>query len=94
MKPTESTISLPVLVVGADARTLAWLTEVFGKDLKSAPSWMEAIGEAAGGRYQLILGNLDHGSEDSILAVSALRSANSKAKIVLYCKPIRESLAR
>jgi diguanylate cyclase (GGDEF)-like protein len=40
------------------------------------------------------LGNLDHGSEDSILAVSALRSANSNAKIVLYCKPIREPLAR
>ncbi|NIA06837.1 MAG: diguanylate cyclase [Actinobacteria bacterium] len=94
MKSAESTISLPVLVVGAEARTLALLAEVFGKDLKSVPSWMEAIGEAAGGRYQLILGNLDRASEDSILAVSALRSANSKARIVLYCKPIQEPLAR
>ena len=94
MKPTESKISLPVLVVGADAQTLDWLTDVFGKDLKSVPSWMEAIGEAAGGRYGLILGSLGAGNEESILAVGAVRSVNSKARIVLYCRPIQEPLAR
>ena len=94
MKSTESIIFSPVLVVGADAGTLAWLAEIFGKGLKSVPSWMEAIGEAAAGRYKLILGNLDRGSEDSILAVGALRSADAKARIVLYCKPIQEPLAR
>lgn len=94
MKVNKSKISLPVLVVGADATTLDWLTGVFGKGLKSVPSWMEAIGEASGGKHQLILGNLDGGSEESILAVGALRSANPKTRIVLYCKPIKEPLAR
>lgn len=94
MKSSKATSSLPVLVVGGDARTLGRLTELFGKGIKSVPNWMEAIGEAATGRYQLVLGNLDRNSEDSISAVSALRTANSTSKIVLYCKPIREPLAR
>ena len=46
MKPTEHKTFLPVLVVGADVRLLGWLTEVFGRGLKSVPTWMEAIAEA------------------------------------------------
>ena len=94
MKSHESTSPLPVLVVGADVRLLGWLTEVFGSGLKSVPTWMEAIAEAATGRYRLILGSLNHAADQSILAVNALRTADAKVKIVLYCKPIREPLAR
>ena len=94
MKASEHTSSLPVLVVGADARLLGFLTEVFAGRVKSVPSWMEAIAEAATNKYQLVLGSLDRLAEQSILAVSALRTANAKVKIILFCKPIREPLAR
>lgn len=94
MKPTEHKTFLPVLVVGADARLLTFLTEVFAGRVKSVPSWMEAIAEAAANSYRLVLGNLERTAEQSISAINALRTADPKTKIILFCKPIREPLAR
>ena len=94
MKKDASPSSLAVLAVTADVRLLELLAKEFGQSVKSVPTWMEAIAESAGNKYQLILGGLDRDCEQTILAVNALRTAADKAKIVLYCKPVQEPLAR
>ena len=77
MKLNESKTPLQVLVVGADSRLLGFLTEIFAGRIKSVPSWMEAIAEAAANRYRLVLGNLDRTAEKSIVAVNALRTTDA-----------------
>ena len=94
MNANRSESPLGVLVIGADARLLGWLGELFGRRIKSVPTWMEAIGEASSHKYQLVLGGLAGTAEQSSLAVAALHSADQKVKIILYCEPVLEPLAR
>ena len=94
MSPNESKSSLPVLVIGADARLLGWLGELFAGRIKSVPSWMEGIAEASDNKYQLVLGAISGTTDQSNLAVGALRATDPKIKIILCCKPILEPAAR
>ncbi len=94
MSPNESKSSLPVLVIGADARLLGWLGELFAGRIKSVPSWMEGIAEASDNKYQLVLGAISSTTDQSNLAVGALRATDPKVKIILCCKPILEPAAR
>ncbi|MCK4851458.1 MAG: hypothetical protein KAT11_08910, partial [Phycisphaerae bacterium] len=94
MIPDNSKSPLPVLVVGADARLLDWLGELFGGRIKSVPTWMEAIAEASANKYQLVLGGIADTTDQSSLAVGALRATDPKVRIILSCQPIHEPLAR
>ena len=85
---------LPLLVVGADARLLNWLGDMFADTLKSVPSWMQAIAEVSTKQYHLVLAGVSAEPDQNKLAIAGLRQADSNVRIILYCEPIREPLAR
>ncbi len=85
---------LPVLVVGADARLLGWLAELFAGQVKCVPNWMEAVAEVSTHKYQMVLGSLEGTAGRGGLAVGGVRTADEKIRIVLCCRPIDEPQAR
>ena len=85
---------LPVLVVGADARLLGWLAELFGGQVKCVPNWMEAVAEVSTHTYQMVLGSLEGTAGHAGLAVGGVRAADDRIRIVLCCQPIDEPQAR